>query len=260
MDNNKEGFGFQFWTMFIIVSSILVFGGLFCSAISIRHYLIHGGLTSLVSVVFGILSFVGGIFCMRLLPKWAKLVRNTRLSEERLKGVLGAANISQYIQADEERGRNLMDSISQKQEEVGRNLAKRMDSRWDNTTLLIRKSNEMMEALKSSLADVNKKLASMADPAELERYKREAQRLEKENRMLRASDVDLDEVEERHETAPTPRTDVEIEESQPVDENPVDSEDDQDAEPLGFISDEDEQKWKDGEEEFESDGDVSTYW
>lgn len=272
--DNKEVFGFQFWSLFMVVSGMLLTGGLLCTGVSVRQYLANGKTVWLAFVVFGLFCFIGSIFCLRLFPKWAKMVRNTRLSEERLKGVIGASNISQYIQADEERGRNLMDSISQKQEEVGRNIAKRMDSRWDNTTLLIRKSNEMMEALRASLADVNKKLASMADPAELEKYKREAQRLEKENRMLRESEAQIENTgkEKPAEIAEAEESGM-ISEDERFEESLVDGYDEAVAEaekadaddqsPLGFTSDEDEEKWKAGEEDsgdYDGNEDVSTYW
>lgn len=135
-----------------------------------------------------LLLFIQGMFCvtaslfsLRLLPRWAGMLRRHRLVDERLKGAIGAENVSRYIQADEERGRALMDNISQKQEEVGRNLARRIG----NTNEMLRRNNEVMDLLKASVADMSKRLSEMADPAELEKYRRETVRLKEENDNLR---------------------------------------------------------------------------
>lgn len=251
-----ERYGFGFWAGFSALSFVMAVAGVVMALYGGWHLLRDGfAMSSSVLLAGGMVEAVAAAFCMRLLPRWAEMVREARMGNERLKGVLGSASVSQYIQADENRNRALMESIERKQNDVGLTLAKKIE----------RSDQKFTEELQRSLAAMTAKIAAMADPSELEHYKREAQRLEEENRRLKGASIPAA-AGKGEEAAADAAGGAGVDAGAPEEND----------EPLGYVSAEDEAEYammRDGEEEepgyeeFESDepaggaaGPESVYW
>ena len=224
-----EKYGFGFWAGFSALSVVMVIAGTAMSVYGAWRLLTEGFDAS-PAILFagGLMEIITSVFCLRLLPRWSEMVREARMGNERLKGVLGSSSVSQYIQADENRNRTLMESIERKQNDVGITLAKKIE-RSDQKTSVI------LEDLQRSLAAMTAKIAVMADPSELEKYRREAERLEKENRRLKeAAGAERDGKEPETEEMSLPQ----VAETEMQDAKAPEPE--EDDSPLGFVSPEDE--------------------
>lgn len=171
-------YGYSFWVSFSVVAvSLGTLGTVFAGFSAYTIVFGKGGWFWLALLVFGLVSLAASVFCMRLLPDWAETVRTFRLLEQRFKGAMGASSVSQYIQADAERNRALMDSIELKQDSIGHALAKKIDRLQIESMAQTQRVDENLAKLTKSMVQLQKKLASMSDPLEVQRFRTEAKAL-----------------------------------------------------------------------------------
>lgn len=178
----KEGgwrkYGYSFWVAFSVVAvSLGTLGTVFAGFSAYTIVFGSGGWFWFALLVFGLVSLAASVFCMKLLPDWAETVRTFRLLEQRFKGAMGASSVSQYIQADAERNRALMDSIELKQDSIGHALAKKIDRLQTESMAQTQRVDENLAKLTESMVQLQKKLASMSDPLEVQRFRAEAKAL-----------------------------------------------------------------------------------
>lgn len=249
--------------------------------------------------MFGLIGIVASSFSMNLLPAWAELIRETRLMNEKMSGIIGSASVSQYIQADEERNKALIESIERKQNDVGLNLAKRIDSMKLEINRRVDTSTQLAKSVQDSLKQFTDFLSELSSSDNLDRMRIERARLQRENEELRRETGTQRTERERtldSEENPEPASEVsepvsiaenEIEtdvlpevseeETVEVERDPVEEPEQQrkkdvpdveeDNEPLGFMSKEDEESWGSDEEdedreddEDDSETEPDDYW
>ncbi len=249
--------------------------------------------------MFGLIGIVASSFSMNLLPAWAELIRETRLMNEKMSGIIGSASVSQYIQADEERNKILIESIERKQNDVGLNLAKRIDSMRLEINRRVDTNTQLAKSVQDSLKQFTDFLSELSSSDNLDRMRIETARLQRENEELRRetgmqrierertldSEENSEPVSEVSEPVSIAANEIETdvmpevfeEETAEVERDPVEKPEQQrkkdvpdveeDNEPLGFMSKEDEESWGSDEEDEdrEDDEDVSEtepddYW
>lgn len=249
--------------------------------------------------MFGLIGIVASSFSMNLLPAWAELIRETRLMNEKMSGIIGSASVSQYIQADEERNKALIESIERKQNDVGLNLAKRIDSMKLEINRRVDTSTQLAKSVQDSLKQFTDFLSELSSSDSLDRMRIERARLQRENEELRRETgmqrierertLDSEENPEPASEVPEPVSiaeneietevlpEVSEEETVEVERDPVEEPEQQrkkdvpdveeDNEPLGFMSKEDEESWGSDEEdedreddEDDSETEPDDYW
>ena len=293
-------YGKKFWTLFSSIYLILMVAGIIMLAYSIYSTISNGWDWSHISFgMFGLIGIVASSFSMNLLPAWAELIRETKLMNEKMSGIIGSASVSQYIQADEERNKALIESIERKQNDVGLNLAKRIDSMKLEINRRVDTSTQLAKSVQDSLKQFTDFLSELSSSDSLDRMRIERARLQRENEELRretgmqrterertldseenpepASEVfePVSIVENEIETDVLPE--VSEEETIEVERDSVEKPEQQrkkdvpdveeDNEPLGFMSKEDEESWGSDEEdedreddEDDSETEPDDYW
>ena len=293
-------YGKKFWTLFSSIYLILMVAGIIMLAYSIYSTISNGWDWSHISFgMFGLIGIVASSFSMNLLPAWAELIRETRLMNEKMSGIIGSASVSQYIQADEERNKALIESIERKQNDVGLNLAKRIDSMKLEINRRVDTSTQLAKSVQDSLKQFTDFLSELSSSDSLDRMRIERARLQRENEELRR-ETGMQRIERERtldsEENPEPASEVsepvsiaenEIEtevlpevseeETVEVERDPVEEPEQQrkkdvpdveeDNEPLGFMSKEDEESWGSDEEdedreddEDDSETEPDDYW
>lgn len=275
-------YGKKFWTLFSSIYLILMVAGIIMLAYSIYSTISNGWDWSNISFgMFGLIGIVASSFSMNLLPAWAELIRETRLMNEKMSGIIGSASVSQYIQADEERNKALIESIERKQNDVGLNLAKRIDSMKLEINRRVDTSTQLAKSVQDSLKQFTDFLSELSSSDNLDRMRIERARLQRENEELRR-EIGMQSTERERtldsEENPEPvsevsepvsiaanETETEVlpevseEETAEVERDPVEKPEQQrkkdvpdveeDNEPLGFMTREDEESWGSDEED-----------
>jgi hypothetical protein len=176
--NNWKKYGFSFWVAFSVVAITLgLLGAIFAGFSAYTFVLGKGGLFWVALFVFGLISLACACFCFRLLPDWANMIRSFRLLDQRFKGAMGATSVSQYLQADEERNRVLMESIEAKQNAVGHNLAERINKLQVENEANARKTNTNITQMEQTMKAFMAKLDRFTSPLELQQHRDEVEKL-----------------------------------------------------------------------------------
>lgn len=176
--SNWKKYGFSFWVAFSIVAITLgLLGAIFAGFSAYTFVLGQGGLFWVALFVFGLISLACACFCFRLLPDWANMIRSFRLLDQRFKGAMGATSVSQYLQADEERNRILMESIEAKQNSIGHNLAKRMNDLQVENEANAKKTNATISQMEQTMKTFIAKLDRFTSPLEMQQHRDEVEKI-----------------------------------------------------------------------------------
>lgn len=197
--NNWKKYGFSFWVAFSVVAiSLGLMGAVFAGFSAYTIVLGKGGLFWAGLFVFGLISLACAFFCFRLLPDWANMIRSFRLLDQRFKGAMGATSVSQYLQADEERNRALMESFEAKQNAIGHNLAERMNKLQSENEENSRQTNASIEQMTRTMKAFMDKMDRFTSPLELQQHRAETQKLMEEVSSIKMSNENK-EIEEEQE-------------------------------------------------------------
>lgn len=178
MKENWKKYGFSFWVSFSVVAIAMgLMGAVFAGFSAYTIVFGQGGIFWAGLFVFGLISLACAIFCFRLLPDWANMIRSFRLLDQRFKGAMGATSVSQYLQADEERNRALMESFEAKQNAIGHNLAERMEKLKNESEANSRQTNANIEQMTKTMKSFMDKLDRFTSPLEVQQHREEAVRL-----------------------------------------------------------------------------------
>ena len=105
------------------------------------------------------------------------MIRSFRLLDQRFKGAMGATSVSQYLQADEERNRALMESIEAKQNSIGHNLAERMNKLQVESEASARETKTSLTQMEKTMQAFIAKLDRFTSPLELQQHRSEVEKL-----------------------------------------------------------------------------------
>lgn len=152
-------------------------GAIFAGFSAYTFVLGKGGLFWVALFVFGLISLACACFCFRLLPDWANMIRSFRLLDQRFKGAMGATSVSQYLQADEERNRALMESIEAKQNSIGHNLAERMNKLQVESEASARETKTSLTQMEKTMQAFIAKLDRFTSPLEMQQHREEVEKL-----------------------------------------------------------------------------------
>ncbi len=179
--DNWKKYGFSFWVSFSIIAIALgLLGAAFAGFSAYTIVLGQGGIFWTGLFVFGLISLACAIFCFKLLPDWANMIRTFRLLDQRFKGAMGATSVSQYLQADEERNRVFMESFEAKQNAIGHNLAERMDKLKSENEANSRQTNANIEQMTKTMKSFMSMMERFTSPLAIQQHREEAEKLMEE--------------------------------------------------------------------------------